>query len=385
MRRVRPVSHEDRLSLVEHLDELRSRLIVSLLVFFAIFAVCYSQNSKLLHFINRPLEKAQHVNANGTPTNKGGPLQDQAIFALRTAQAAKLSGTALQGQRSVNKVLAGGAKLAASEQTVLDHQDQLLARAVAAQAQVTRAVPKNTERLPVTLGVTEPFVTTFTVAGYAALLIAMPFLLYQAYAFVLPAFSPTERKVALPVMVMVPFLFIAGCAFGYFVALPRAVDFLQNFNNRSFDILIQASAYYKFSVVLIALIGLLFQIPVGVLAVTRMGIMSGKQLAKNRGYVILALSILAAVATPTPDPVTMLVAMAPLVVLFEASVLLARIVDRRAAKAAALAGDDDDEGDDDFDDDPDPDGPDAPDADAEGGADPEDWAATDPDEPRSVS
>ena len=151
----------------------------------------------------------------------------------------------------------------------------------------------------------------------------------QAYAFVLPAFSPRERKVALPLMLMVPALFIAGAAFGYFVALPRAIDFLQNFNDDSFDILIRATDYYKFSIILIALIGLLFQIPVGVLAVTRLGIVSAKQLAKSRGYVILGISVVAAVATPTPDPVTMLVAMAPLLVLFELSVLLARILERR--------------------------------------------------------
>ena len=182
-----------------------------------------------------------------------------------------------------------------------------------------------------TLGVTEPFVTTFTVAGYAALLLALPFLLYQAYAFVLPAFSPREQKVALPLMLMVPALFLAGVAFGYFVALPRAIHFLLTFNDGNFDILIRATDYYKFAIVLIALIGLLFQIPVGVLAVTRLGIISARQLAKSRGYVILGIAVVAAVATPTPDPVTMLIAMAPLLVLFELSVLLAR--DPRAPPA----------------------------------------------------
>jgi sec-independent protein translocase protein TatC len=130
-------------------------------------------------------------------------------------------------------------------------------------------------------------------------------------------------------MVLVPFLFLCGVAFGYFVALPRAINFLQNFNDQSFDILIRASDYYKFSVILLVVIGLLFQIPVGVLAVTRLGIVSARQLARNRGYVILALSVVAAVATPTPDPVTMLIAMAPLVILFELSVFLARIFERR--------------------------------------------------------
>ena len=205
------------------------------------------------------------------------------------------------------------------------------------------AVPTNRARQPITLGVTEPFVTTFTVAAYAALLLSLPFILWQAYAFILPAFSPAERRIALPLMVMVPFLFLCGVAFGYFVALPRAINFLQNFNDQSFDILIRAADYYKFSVILLAVIGLLFQIPVGVLAVTRLGLISARQLAHNRGYVILLLAIIAAVATPTPDPVTMLVAMAPLVVLFEFSVLLARIFERRAEKRAREQWDADDD------------------------------------------
>ena len=213
-------------------------------------------------------------------------------------------------------------------------RQQLQAAAQANQV-AADAVPTNTARQPITLGVTEPFITTFTVAAYAAILISLPILLWQAYAFVLPAFEPEERRVALPLMILVPVLFIGGVAFGYFVALPRAIDFLQNFNDDNFDILIRAADYYKFSIVLLAIIGLLFQIPVGVLAVTRLGVVSARQLAHNRGYVILGLSVVAAVATPTPDPVTMVIAMAPLVILFELSVFRARIFARRRERAAA--------------------------------------------------
>jgi sec-independent protein translocase protein TatC len=177
-------------------------------------------------------------------------------------------------------------------------------------------------------------------------------LLYQAYAFVLPAFSPKERRVALPLMLMVPVLFVCGVLFGYFVVLDRAVSFLQNFNAESFNNLLQANAYFKFAVLFIAGIGMLFQIPVGVLAVTRLGIFTPKQLAKNRGYVILAISILAAVATPTPDPVTMTLAMAPLIILFELSILLARWIDRiKPPEEAAEDEDDEEDHEDDLDED----------------------------------
>jgi sec-independent protein translocase protein TatC len=329
--RLRPIGHEDRLSLVEHLDELRNRLIACLVVFMVAFSFAYWQNGWLLETVNKPLESTQNVDGSGS--RSGDPLEESAAYQLKSGAAQRLTIPALAGQKRVNDLLASKLKLSAAELAVIAAQNRQLDRAIRANRAAVAATPTNTERQPVTLGVTEPFVTTFTVAAYAALLLALPFILFQAYAFVLPAFSPSERKVALPLMLMVPALFIAGVAFGYFVALPRAIDFLQNFNDDNFDILIRAADYYKFSVVLMALIGLMFQIPVGVLAVTRLGLVTARQLAHNRGYIILGIAVVAAVATPTPDPVTMIVAMAPLLVLFELSIVLARIFERRRAAA----------------------------------------------------
>jgi sec-independent protein translocase protein TatC len=335
---VRPVGHEDRLSLVDHLDELRTRLIFSIAVFMVAFSFCYWQNGWLLQTVNRPLQSTQNLDGK---KRTGDPLEQSARYQLRSGEAQRATAEAL---RATDRLLAslGQGGMSAAERTQLRATRQAIEAAATATAAAAAAVPTNTSRQPITLGVTEPFLTTFTVAAYAALLLSMPFLLYQAYAFVLPAFSDEERRVALPLMLMVPFLFVAGVAFGYFVALPRAINFLQNFNDSQFDILIRASDYYRFSVLLLGVIGLLFQIPVGVLAVTRLGIISAKQLAKNRGYVILGLSVVAAVATPTPDPVTMVVAMAPLVVLFELSVQLAKIFERRRDARSEEEWDEDD-------------------------------------------
>ena len=337
---VRPVGHEDRLSLIEHLDELRTRLIVCIGVFIAAFSICYWQNDWLLQTMNKPLQSTQ--NLNGKKRSKD-PLEESARFQIRSGAAQKATAEALRTTSNAMAGLASQPNLEPAVRAQLIAAQRQLAQAAVAQATAAAAVPTNRSRQPVTLGVTEPFVTTFTVAGYAALLLSLPFILWQAYAFVLPAFSPAERRVALPLMIMVPVLFLSGVAFGYFVALPRAINFLQNFNDQSFDILIRAADYYKFSVVLLVVIGLLFQIPVGVLAVTRLGVISARTLARNRGYVILLLAVVAAVATPTPDPVTMLIAMAPLVVLFELSVILARIFERRAEKRAQDEWDPDDD------------------------------------------
>jgi sec-independent protein translocase protein TatC len=324
---IRPIGHEERLSLVEHLDELRTRLIWCLLAFVVAFGFCYWQNDSILEIVNGPLESTQNLDRCKQGTQD--PLEQSACFQIELGQFATAAAAALAGVRDTQERLSRLRGVPAADRAALARQARATARAARAAREAARAVPSNRERQPVTLGVTEPFVTTFTVAGYAALLLVLPFLLYQAYAFVLPAFNPAERRVALPLMLMVPVLFLAGVAFGFFVGLPRAVDFLQNFNDDSFDILLQARDYYRFSIVFLAVCGLLFQIPVGVLAVTRLGVVSARTLQRNRGYVILAIAVVAAVATPTPDPVTMLIAMGPLVVLFELSVMLARVFEKR--------------------------------------------------------
>jgi sec-independent protein translocase protein TatC len=306
-----PVSHDARLSLVEHLDELRSRLIVCVLALIAAFAFTFWQNEAVLKIVNAPLEKTQNLDGQ---ERSNDPLEQSARFQIR-------QGEALEAQRRLD------AALARSREVPADIRALALA-ASRANAAAVEAVPTARERKPVTLGVAEPFTTTFTVAFYAALLLALPVILFQAYAFVLPAFAPGERKVALPLMMMVPFLFAAGVTFGYFVVLPRAVEFLQNFNDDDFDILIQARDYYKFSVLFIGSIGLLFQIPVAVIAITRLGILTPRQLHAQWRYVLLALAVLAAVATPTPDPVTMLLALGPLFLLFEVSILAAAWLNR---------------------------------------------------------
>jgi sec-independent protein translocase protein TatC len=346
-RKLRPIGHEDRLSLVDHLDELRRRLIMSIVTLVACFSFCFWQNNAILDIVTKPVRDTQNLQ-NPSKASKD-PLEQAARFQQQQGQALKAIVPALALTGTTLSSLTASEKLSVAQQAQLDKTVTALASASKEVGQAARALPTNTQRNLVTLGVTEPFTATITIAFYAALLLAMPFLLYQMYAFVLPAFSPKERKVALPLMLMVPVLFVCGVLFGYFVVLERAVQFLQNFNDDSFDILLQAKEYFKFAVLFVAGIGLLFQIPVGVLAVTRLGIFTPKQLAKNRGYVILAISILAAVATPTPDPVTMTLAMAPLIILFELSILLARWIDRIRPPEEA----DDDEDADDIEDDED--------------------------------
>ncbi|MEJ7783208.1 MAG: twin-arginine translocase subunit TatC, partial [Solirubrobacteraceae bacterium] len=306
---IRSIGHEDRLSLVEHLDELRTRLVLCIVAFVLAFSFTYWQNDAVLDIINRPV-----VNAFKPGSNPKDQLGQTSLFQKRLGKLAQELSEALPAIQNSDASTADKAAVA---------------EAAAAAAAAAEAAPDSVAQRPITFGITEPFLTTFKVASYAAILLVLPFLLFQAYAFILPAFTTKERRAVLPILVLIPLLFIGGVLFAYFVALPKAADFLLNFNEQNFDIQLRAQDYYSFSVTFLASIGFLFQVPMGVLALTRLGIVSVAQLRKNRGYVLLATAVVAAVVTPTPDPITMLITMAPLVVLFELSILGASFLEGR--------------------------------------------------------
>jgi sec-independent protein translocase protein TatC len=320
MAKLRPVSSEDRFTLVEHLTELRSRIIACIAIFAVAFAFAYWQNETVLDIVNKPLESAQTPSAKKCVTT-GDSLEQSNCFDRAVADALSKIGPVLQE--------GGNGENAAEAQRRAD--------ALSAVRRVNGLKPTNVNRKPVTLGVAEPFFQTLNIAMYGALVLSLPLLLYQLYAFLIPAFTNRERKAIVPLLLGVPFLFYAGVAFGYFLALPRAVDFLQNFNDDAFDILVQAKDYYKFVGLFLAGTGLVFQVPVIVIAISRLGILTPKQLRKQRGIIWIIAAVIAAVITPTPDAVTMILMMAPLVVLFELSVAFAALLERRNPARGPLA------------------------------------------------
>jgi sec-independent protein translocase protein TatC len=339
---VRPIGHEDKLSLVDHLDELRSRLVIMAITLVLSFTICAWQNQALLDFIGKPLATQTEQR---TKDGKG-PLGGIYI--------------AYQGVKTVARQQIAELRLQANDPKV-SQASRTKYRALLVQAvKDYKALPKGPPiNKPITIGIGEPFTQTITVAAYFALLFALPLLLFQLYAFVLPAFSPDEKRVALPLMAMVPFLFAAGVAFGYVVVLPAATAFLQNFNADQFNVLVQAKDYYKFAILTLASIGLVFQLPVAILAVTRTGIVSAQQLRGYRRYAIVATAVLAMVL-PGTDPVSMVLEFLILYALFELSLVMATFMDRGKEQRAARPSrwdfdDEDDEDDDPFDDEDDDD------------------------------
>jgi sec-independent protein translocase protein TatC len=298
--------------MVEHLDELRSRLIVCVIVLGIAFAGCFVFNHALLGLLNRAL-----------PTESS-----------RQGLAAVPKDTANEAQ-GLLKIARGASELARSSS--LPPADRAAEATVAAGAlEAARYLPKSTpqKEKPLTIGVGEPFMTTLTVCAYFALLFTLPVLIYELYAFVIPALSPGERRAAVPVMVAAPVLFSVGVVFAYLVVLPPAVHFLQGYNSSEFQILIGAKTYYSFEILTMLGIGLAFQMPLGLLGLQRAGIINSRTLTKNWRYATVIIAVIAA-AMPGADPVTTGFEMLPLVVLYLASIVMLKIADRRAAARAA--------------------------------------------------
>jgi sec-independent protein translocase protein TatC len=239
----RRLRHDEEATLVEHLGELRSRLVISLIAVALAFAFTYAFRHHLLDWLNKPLP-------------------------------ARLHGK------------------------------------------------------PVTFGVAEPFITSFMVSFYAALLIALPVILWQFWSFLAPAF---EERVQRSVAVLVGFatvLAIGGLAFGYFIVMPAAVHFLTNYDSAQYNIQVRARDYYSFVTTVLIAVAIVFEVPVFVLALVRLRVLTAAQLRRNWRLGVVIMAALA-VALPGVDPVTTTFEMIPLVALYLLTVVVAGVFEQR--------------------------------------------------------
>ena len=237
----RRLSHGEEATLVEHLDEFRSRLIIALFAIIPIFIVTFVFHERIMEWLTGPL-----------PNDK-----------------------------------------------------QL-----------------------VTLGVTEPFTTSVKVSFIAAIAIALPILLWQAWAFLAPAVEPHFERVLLVFVLLAMWLFVCGVLFMYYIVLPRALDFLTSYDDNIYDIQIRASYYYSFAALTLLAGGLAFLMPIFVLALVRLRVLTSDRLRKNRriAYVLL---LVFAILLPTVDPVSLAFETIPLLILFEMSIWLSVLMERR--------------------------------------------------------
>ena len=237
----RRLHHGEEATLVEHLEELRSRLIIALVAIIPIFLVTFAFHEQIMEWLT-------------------GPLAD--------------------------------------------------------------------DKKLVTLGVTEPFTTSVKVSLIAALALALPILLWQAWAFLAPAVQPHFERIVLVFLVLSTGLFITGVIFMYYVVLPRALDFLTSYDAELYDIQIRASYYYTFAAMTLLAGGLAFLMPIFVLALVRLRVLTSDRLRKNRRIAFVAL-LCFAILLPTVDPVSLAFEVVPLLILFEMSIWLSVLMERR--------------------------------------------------------
>jgi sec-independent protein translocase protein TatC len=254
----RRLAYGEEATLVEHLGELRARVVVVLLALVASFAVTYSFRGHILHWLNAPLP------------------------------------------------------------------DRL--------------------QKPVTFGVAEPFTTSVWVAFWTGLLIALPIVIWQLWAFLAPAISVHYQRTMTAMVGAATLLMVGGVLFGYFVALPAAVKFLTSYDSSHYTILIRARDYYSFCTQVLFAVGLVFEVPMIVLGLVQLRVLSAARLRRT-WRVGLAVMAVIAVALPGVDPVTTTFEMIPLMMLYGVSIWAATIIDHRrkaresAAEAAFQSGD----------------------------------------------
>ena len=180
----------------------------------------------------------------------------------------------------------------------------------------------------ITIGVAEPFTMALKVSFYASLALAFPVLVWQAWSFFAPAVQERNQRVVARFVALATVLFAGGMAFAYFVILPRALDFLTNYDDDLYDVQIRASYFLSFVALMIFATGLVFQLPIFVLGLVRLGVLTSAQLRSNRriGYVVL---LGAAKLLPTPSPISLALEVVPLFALFELSIWLSVVLERR--------------------------------------------------------
>lgn len=180
----------------------------------------------------------------------------------------------------------------------------------------------------VAIEVASPFFTPIKLAFFAALMLAMPYLLYQAWAFVAPGLYRHEKRLAKPLLIATVLLFYAGCAFAYFLVLPMVFGFLNKVTPEGVTMTTDISRYLDFVLVLFLAFGASFEVPVAVVVLVLIGLVTPEQLREARGYVIVGIFIVAAIITP-PDAVSQLMLAIPMMILYEIGLIAARMVARR--------------------------------------------------------
>ena len=192
-----------------------------------------------------------------------------------------------------------------------------------------KALPQGAKMIAT--GVITPFLVPLKVTALAAFMLALPYVLYQAWAFVAPGLYEHEKKLALPIVIAGTLLFYLGVAFCYFWVFGSVFSFINEFAPKSITPAPDIEAYFGFVITMFLAFGVAFEIPIVVIVLARSGVVSVEKLVDARPYVLLGNAVIAAVVTP-PDVVSMLALLVPMTLLYEVGLLIARMGGTRAAQ-----------------------------------------------------
>ena len=324
------------MSFLEHLDELRRRLVRVVLFVFLAFLVCWKFSGDIYNFLAVPVQRElsmarqKRIESGGTFTNfKEGDVA-RFVFNEKT----NLGAVVIPVGASVES------KIAKCEETklcVLTEEDIFVGEVMVPKgAKVAEVISGGTnaigaeEQLIVTTA-TEPFTLYVTVSLYAAISLSVPFLLWQIWGFISPALYKHERRYVTPFIGLSTISFVIGAAFAYYILFPPAVGYLLGLG-QDFNVMLRATDYFDFITLIMLAMGLIFQMPAITYVLSRIGLVSAGFLLRAWKYAIIIILIVAAVVSPTGDIPNMMLFAAPMMVLYIFSIIIAWFFGRKRQK-----------------------------------------------------
>ncbi|MET0623670.1 MAG: twin-arginine translocase subunit TatC [Pyrinomonadaceae bacterium] len=328
-----------QMSFLEHLDELRRRIIRSVAFVFLALLLCWFVSDRIYNFLAVPVRRAL-ADAAQRPVPLQGLTGGEQIVPLDKVQEGDAGRFVFQETTRIGASLVpAGASVAARVARAPDGRlgvftdealfagPSVIPKGVRLPADLAPAaagagrLPHEEDKLVVRTAV-EPFSLYLQVSLYAAFCLSVPFLLWQVWAFIAPGLYPHERGWALPFVVMSSLSFLAGAAFAYYVLFPPAVTYLLGLGE-NFRLFLNASDYFDFIIIVMLAMGVVFQMPAVTYVLARIGLVDARFLVAHWKVAFVVILIAAAVLSPTNDVPNMMLFAAPMVVLYMISVLVA--------------------------------------------------------------
>lgn len=321
-----------QMSFLDHLDELRKRLIYSVLSIVVTFAICFTFSEQIYRFLSVPVIR-QLQKERRTQQAKYGSINIDEVREGEVVQYTFTRETSVNGVKvplgttiPVKRLTINGMP------TLVLAQRWSVAKTILPIDTPIEQVQKEGESKVffddesnqlVLRGVTSPFMVYMRVAIYAGIALAIPFLFYQLWAFIAPGLYHHEKRYVMPVILMSTFFFLMGASFAYLVAFPAVCDYMLGLAMEGgFRPLLDAEDYLDLIIMVMLGLGIVFQIPTISFILGRIGLLTAKMMLKAWRYAIVGIAIVAAVATPTPDAFNMMMFAIPMMLLYFLSILI---------------------------------------------------------------